>query len=125
MTMDSEDKDPSYYNNPLARTITHNVESNIIKITEDKLENILIKHSGKLVANSDWKNRLGIFITISLALLTASFDKDFILNSEEWAAIFKIGFFLSGVWLLFSIYRAFSDRAESSITSLIEKIKAN
>ena len=125
MTINSEYVKSSFIKNPLVKSIIPNVKSDVIIITEDRLENILIKHLHKLVANSGWKSLLSIFISISVTLLTANFDTDFILLAAEWALIFKLAWFLSAGWLLYRIYRAFSDRGESSTTkSLIDKIKA-
>ena len=55
-----------------------NIQTDLIKITRDKLEIILLKEFNSMKKVSDWKTPASIFITTLITVLTATF-KDFLL----------------------------------------------
>ncbi len=50
-----------------------NVKSDLIEITEDKLENILLKHVQLLEVRKSWITPLSLFVAIMLTNLSATF----------------------------------------------------
>ena len=100
-----------------------NVKSDLIEITEDKLENILLKHLHKIGIRKSWIIPLSILVTVLLALLSASFGDKFGIKGPVWEAIFLIIAFSTGVWFFISIIRIIFNRKGSSISVLISLIK--
>ena len=50
-----------------------NTKSDLIEITEDKLENILLKHLSKLEMQKRWLLPFSILLSVSLTLASANF----------------------------------------------------
>lgn len=50
-----------------------NTEVNLIYITEDKLENILIKHESKMKKSRDWASALGFSVSSIAAFFASGF----------------------------------------------------
>lgn len=61
-----------------------NTKSDLIEITEDKLEIILLKHLNKLNKVKGWLTPLSLFVTILIVLLTATFKLFAGLSKEVW-----------------------------------------
>ena len=100
-----------------------NTRSNLIEITEDKLENVLLKHEKEISKSISWITPLAIFLTILIVFLTASF-KDFIgINKDTWQAVFIICFGLTFIWTIICCFNAVKYRNQASVKSLIDKIK--
>lgn len=105
--------------------VCSNTKTDFIEITEDKLENILIKFLKDLKNASGWLTPLSLFLTILVANLTSNF-KDFLSISKEiWCAIFYLGLFLSFIWFLYKLIWVIKNRNKVKIESLINKIKNN
>jgi hypothetical protein len=105
--------------------VCSNKKTDFIEITEDKLENILIKFLKDLKNASGWLTPLSLFLTILVANLTSNF-KDFLSISKEiWCAIFYLGLFLSFIWFLYKLIWVIKNRNKVKIESLINKIKNN
>ena len=100
-----------------------NVESDLIEITEDKLENILLKYVKKLNIKDSWISPASILITVVIAKTTAKFSPALGLSAEVWEAIFIVTGFLSAIWLVKNLIKIFNNRNETSISSLMTKIK--
>ncbi|MGK0271051.1 MAG: hypothetical protein ACI88H_001704 [Cocleimonas sp.] len=100
-----------------------NVQSDLIEITEDKLENILIKHLKRMGTRKGWLAPLGLFISVVLANVSSSFTDKFGISASTWEALFMLASFGSGVWLLVSIISMCINWKESSTIFLIGKIK--
>jgi hypothetical protein len=100
-----------------------NTKSDLIEITEDKLENILLKNQKYLDLKTSWINPLSIFLTLLLALLTADF-KDFLgISKNYWEPIFIIGIVLSFIWLALTIIRIYRYWDKLSLDYLLKIIK--
>jgi L-fucose isomerase-like protein len=54
-----------------------NVKSDLIEITHDKLENILLKYLKNLSIAKSWITPVSLGITLLIAKLTATFNKTF------------------------------------------------
>ena len=103
-----------------------NTKSDLIEITEDKLENILLKFSTSIRRTQNWTTPLSVFVTILLAILTTDINKSFMgIPKETWSAIFCLGLFISAVWTIISLIKAFLNRRESKVESAIQRIKNN
>lgn len=100
-----------------------NVKSDFIEITEDKLENILLKHLQQLGVRKSWITPLSLLFTITLANLSASFGDKYGIKGSVWEAFFLLVAFVSGIWLLVSIIRIIINWKKSSLTNLIAIIK--
>ena len=100
-----------------------NTQSELIEITEDKLENILLKHLNKLNKVKGWLTPISLFITILIVLLTADFKPFLGLEKEVWNAIFIISALIALIWSITSIISAIKCSRSSTISFLIKEIK--
>ena len=100
-----------------------NTKSDLIEITEDKLENILLKHLEKLSIRKSWIVPLSLFVTVLLANLTSNFSEKFGISGETWEALYLLLSIGSGIWLLISLLRAFATKEKGTIPELISVIK--
>lgn len=99
-----------------------NVQSNLIEITEDKLELIVTKYSDQLKKSRDWVGYSGISITILISLLTCEFNKNFIgISKDIWYTLFVICFVVSFILLIKSLYNMC--RFRNIARKMIEEIK--
>lgn len=102
-----------------------NTKSDLIEITEDKLENILLKHLNKLNKVKAWLTPLSLFITILIVLLSAEFKLFLGIEKEVWKALFLILVVLTLVWTIISGYEAVKCSKSATILFLINEIKNN
>lgn len=109
----SIDKNPQYI---------QNVNQTVISITEDKLENILLKNQDVIKAKIAWSTPVAMFCTCIVALVTSSFKK-FIFVPEVWTAIFAIASICTFIWSVILVIRAIKVRKKGDVDSLISIIK--
>ena len=109
------------YDSVDTENVFNNTNQNLIRITEDKLENILTKHFISIAKKGEWKTPLGIVISIILALISTQFQDAFFLKAAVWEAIFIISLALSSAWLICKIY--YCRTIDSSLEKLMDKIK--
>ena len=122
----SGDKEASYDVKDESRFISNyrsNVRSDLIEITEDKLENILIKHLSRIGARKAWIAPLGIFISVILAITSATFTDKFGISQSTWEALFYLSGIGSFIWLFISIISVVINWKKSSTDYLIKLIK--
>ena len=100
-----------------------NVKSDLIEITEDKLENILLKHLQQLGRRKLWITPCSLFITLMLANLSATFENKFGIEGAVWDALFILMAVISGIWLIVSLVCMFCYWKNASLANLIAKIK--
>ncbi|WP_163716782.1 hypothetical protein [Mangrovibacterium lignilyticum] len=105
--------------------VCSNTKTDFIEITEDKLENILIKFLRDLKKSSGWLTPLSIFITILITNLTADFKEFLSIPKEIWCAIFYLALALSFVWFIVKTISAIKNRKKVQLDYLINKIKNN
>lgn len=98
-----------------------NTNVNIIKITEDKLVNILTIHVGKLRKSKEWIAALSFSLSILLVLLTSTFSDTWGLSADQWQMLFFLLFLGSIVYLGYSIYNCIRHRV--SVQSIVDDIK--
>ena len=100
-----------------------NVKTDLIEITEDKLENILLKHAQNVGLRKRWVLPLGFLVSVVLTLTTATFKDAFGLNAPVWHALFIILAIVSSVWLLADVVRLAQCWSKTTISYLIRLIK--
>ena len=109
--------------NKFVDKIIVNVKSDLITITEDKLENILLKNIDQKSINKSWITPLSIFITTLITNLSANFNDIYGLKSAVWESIFILVTFGTAIWLIIAIVRIVMNRGKGSLPKLIAKIK--
>lgn len=113
----------SKFDSKFVNQTRNNTKSDLIEITEDKLENILLKHLHKIQKGQSWLTPLTLFLTVLIVLLTSEF-KDFIgIKKEVWNAVFLLTSLISFVWLIVTIVKAIKHTKTSSLENLINQIK--
>jgi len=100
-----------------------NVKSDLIEITEDKLENILLKHVQLLEVRKSWITPLSLFVAIMLTNLSATFGDKLGIKGPVWEAMFLLGALCCGIWILVSIIYMIIKWKKSSLSNLIAIIK--
>lgn len=100
-----------------------NTKSDLIEITEDKLENILLKYLQKLSKTNSWLTPVSLFITILIVLLTSEFKSFLNLEKEVWKALFLLSLILTFIWSIIAIIESIKCSKKASIKFLIGEIK--
>lgn len=104
-------------------SVFENTQTNIITITEDKLENKLISYTAKVRKCNDWLGALGVFVSISLAMFTSNFKDVLGIKGEAWFHFFLFMGLISFFYLIFCVYNLISNR--TNVKDLINDIKNN
>ena len=116
-------KEPDGFNSKFINKKITNTKSDLIEITHDKLENILLKYLKNIDRVKSWFTPLTLLITVLIVLLTANF-KDFMqIKKELWNAMFILTFVTSCIWFLYSCFISIKCAKKSSIQYLMRKIK--
>lgn len=105
-------------------TVHKNVKQELILLTEDKAELCLLKNRDYLTAKKEWLIPLSIFLTLLTSLITTEKFKNIIFDSSVWIAIYVISAFVSFVWLICAVKKAWSNRKKGNIDSIIRELKA-
>jgi hypothetical protein len=100
-----------------------NTKSDLIEITEDKLENILLKHVQKLTKVDSWITPVSLFFTILIVLLTSSFNDFLSIEKSVWKSTFVVGLIITLIWSIKAIYHSIKCSKNASIEYLIGQIK--
>jgi hypothetical protein len=103
--------------------IRSNVKSDLIEITSDKLENILLKHLERMGLKRSWITPCTLLVTAILAVTTASFSKRFGIEGSVWQAFFVLIALIALVWLIVVIIRIIYCWNKCSIEYLIDLVK--
>ncbi len=98
-----------------------NTSVNIIQITEDKLENILIKHINKLKKAHNVLGVFSLFVTLLATMFTTQFQNIWGLNADVWKGIFIMLTLGSFIYLVYVICNYFANR--ESVQSILSDIK--
>ncbi len=112
-------------NSRFINQICTNTKSDLIEITEDKLENILIKFLSDYRNSTGWLTPLGIFLSLLITFLTAEFKEFLGISKDIWCGIFFVALAISLVWTLYSSIVAIINYKKTKIEYLITKIKNN
>ena len=103
--------------------VRSNVKSDLIVITEDKLENIFLKHLKALNIRMAWLSPSSALATLLLSLATATFTDKFGFKADQIQFLFVIFSIASGVWLLISLLKMLVLWKKASIPFLVRTIK--
>ena len=114
--------DTDYESNGFVEKHISNVKSNIVTITDDKLENILLKHKESLRTEKGWVAPFNLFIPFLLTNFSATFSTKFGLAASTWEALFIISAIASFIWLSYSLINKWHNQNESSIEFILGKI---
>jgi hypothetical protein len=100
-----------------------NVKSDLIEITHDKLENILLKYLKNIAIIKSWITPLSLLVTLLIAELTATFKEFIGIKASVWEALFLLGAVGSFIWLVVSLFKMYQFKGETSIDYLMGEIK--
>lgn len=101
-----------------------NLKSDVVEITHDKLENVLLKFYQFHLLRSAWFNPLSIVIGVALTLTTAEFKATALgADGPTWKAVFMLALLASAIWLVVSLVKLAFHWKETSINFLINRIK--
>lgn len=93
----------------------------LIKITDDKLENILNLHVAKMKKGKEWLAALSFSASILLVLLTSDFKEKWGVSGDGWQMFFVLVFTISVGYFIYSIYNRF--RHNVTVSSIMIDIK--
>ena len=103
----------------LIKKVHTNVSQELIQVTEDKLQLILVQHSFSLTKREAWIPPLSLLIPILTTLMTARFE-NYIFPAVLWQAIYIVASIISGFWLLkVLIYRP----RKKTVGEIVNEIK--
>ena len=88
----------------LIDNVIDNASANLIKITEDKLNVILLKNLPKLRKPQEIINPIALLLSLLTTILTANFKDKFGLSAEFWKAIFVVALIVSILYLLYCLW---------------------
>lgn len=101
-----------------------NVKSDVIEITHDKLENVLLKFYQNHLLRFAWFNPLSLGIGLALTLTTADFKANALgIDGVTWKAFFILALCGSAIWLIISLVLLAARWNETSLEFLIKRIK--
>lgn len=106
--------------NPMVNEFYDNTQSNIIRITDDKLKVILLENKETLVKNTDYIAPLTLLISLILTFCTTDFKDFFTISSNVWKGFYLFLTLGSGIWLFWEIRKK---RESITINELIDKIR--
>lgn len=108
----------------LNKSVVHsNISQSVIAITEDKARIILIQHKESLQASRDWVAPSGVLLAIVTTLATADFRPALSVSKDAMQAVFVIGAFGSGIWLIWAFWRCYKVRGCRDIDKIIASMK--
>ena len=114
---------PSEKDSKFVSQVCSNVKSDLIEITEDKLENVLLKHLKNLRIIDSWLTPFTLFLTVLLAILTTEFKAAFGFTKEVWNAVFLVLLAGSFIWLIICLFKIFKTYNKATIDHIIKQIK--
>ncbi|MFY7937096.1 MAG: hypothetical protein ACOVOQ_06960 [Flavobacterium sp.] len=123
--MASNSSNSSKVNSRFISQVCSNTKSDLIEITEDKLENILIKFLSDFTSSTIWLTPLGIFLSLLITFLTADFKEFIGIPKNIWYAFFALSLLLSAFWTIYSSIKAIINYKKTKLEYLINKIKNN
>lgn len=122
----AESNVPTTYDASDSKFVTRriaNIKSDLIEITHDKLENILLKHLSSVSVKGSWITPSGILLSVLLTLCTAEFKEFWGVSKESWQAVFIVLAIVSGGWLIYSLVRIYQCWGKMGLEHLLSEIK--
>lgn len=114
---------PSEKDSKFVSQVCSNVKSDLIEITEDKLENVLLKHLKNLRIIDSWLAPFTLFLTVLLTILTTEFKTALGVTKETWNAVFLILLFGSLIWLIVCVVKIIKTYDKATTNHIIKQIK--
>ena len=102
-------------------SVTKNISSTIICVTEDKLELLLKEFCSNVEKKREFVTPLSLILTIIATLTTATF-KDTIISASVAQAIFIIVLVICSVWLIKSLISGVKSSKKTDIKTIIDRI---
>lgn len=107
-------------NNPMVDQFYDNTQSNVIRITDDKLKVILMENKEGLIKSNDFLAPLILLISLVLTFCTTDF-KDFLtISASVWKALYLFLTMGACIWLFLELKKR---KKNISIDELITKIR--
>jgi len=103
--------------------VRSNVKSDLKEITDDKLENILLKYLSLLTIRTAWITPFSIFLATLITKLTAKFNDTFGIKAPVWEAVFILAIIAAFIWFIVDIVLLIKGWKDSSMEKLLTKIK--
>ncbi len=105
--------------------VVTNISQEYLITTIDKVKLCLFEHQGDLRVQSGWILPTGIFIPVVATLVAAQFNDFLGLSAAVWNAIYLLAAFISGVWLLIALRKAWRSRKRGSVEVLVDRLREN
>lgn len=107
-------------NNPMVENFYDNTQSNVIRITDDKLKVILLENKEGLRKQNDFIAPLTLLISLILTFCTTDFRDFLTVAAPVWKAFYFFLTIASFIWLFIELQRK---RKTVTIDQLIEQIR--
>lgn len=105
--------------------VSVNVRQHLIIVTADKAHLCLQRNIHRMGQSRDWWTPAGIALSMTLALVTATFN-NFILPAATWQALSVLILVLSLIWLVYALWhRPRCPTIEEVVQELREETKKN
>lgn len=105
--------------NPMVDQFYDNTQSNIIRITDDKLKVILLENKESLIKNNDFLAPMTLLISLILTFCTTNFQ-DFFLPASVWTGFYLVLTVVAVIWLVIELRKR---KKSITIDELINKIR--
>lgn len=102
-------------------TVISNVSTNLIRITEDKLRNVLNDNIGKLRKPNDIIAAVALFLSLLGVLMTSDFHDKFGIKVDTWNGFFMFLCFASFCYFCYVCRNLLKNRC--SIEDIMQEIK--
>ncbi len=97
-----------------------NTRQEVITITDNKLELILIKHLSTVETSKSWQTPFGLLVTIIIVFCTSDFKKAWGVSADTWSAVFIIFALITLIWLIYCVVKY---KHSESVDNLMATIK--
>ena len=89
--------------NPMVNQFYDNTQSNVIRISEDKLKVILLENKESIDKKSNFWTPLVLLITLILAFCTTDFKEFLTIPKEHWGGFFMFCTLGAVIWLIIEL----------------------
>lgn len=107
-------------NNPMVDNFYDNTQSNVIRITDDKLKVVLLENKESLKRNNDFIAPLSLLISLILTFCTTDFRDFLTIGAPVWKALYLFLTIGSVIWLIIELRHI---RKTVTIDQLIDQIR--
>ncbi len=98
-----------------------NIQSNLIRISEDKVRLILVDYTEKLKRNVDWLGYAGILVTLLVTFCTCTYTEFASISGETWRGMFIMLSIVMAYQLAKSLYNKWQNSC--TIDDVLSKMK--